>query len=130
MDASHRHSKHPTILALSEDHDLIELLLKNCGPPWKVTVSAGFSCLYLRFNGDCRVVVMDDEKLLEADRGWLLNKIQNRMPQAFVIYIASQHTTEVERLARTHGAGYYLSKPIDTERLTHVITALQRHDPA
>ena len=77
-------------------------------------------------NGDCRVVVLDDEKLVEADRGWLLNKIQNWMPQAFIIYVASQHSADVERLARSRGAGYYLSKPIDIERLTHVIAGLQR----
>jgi len=72
------------------------------------------------------VVLVDDEKLLDADRGWLLNKIQNWMPQAFVVYIASKHSGDVERLARSRGAGYYLSKPLDTERLTHLLGGLQR----
>jgi DNA-binding NtrC family response regulator len=130
-NASYHHKRHPTILALSDDHDLVELLLKNCSQPWKVKVAVDVnSYRNLIPNGDCRVVVLDDEKLVEADRGWLLNKIQNWMPQAFIIYVASQHSADVERLARSRGAGYYLSKPIDIERLTHVIAGLQRPNGA
>jgi DNA-binding NtrC family response regulator len=124
---SARQKRHPTILALSEDRELLELLLKTCNRPWKVKVAADFTSYFnLIPNGDCRVVVVDDEKVLDADRGWLLNKIQNWMPQAFIIYVASQHTPEIERVARSRGAGYYLSKPVDTERLTHLLSGLQR----
>jgi DNA-binding NtrC family response regulator len=119
------------MLALSDDHELVELLLKTCNRPWKVKVASDFTSYFnLMPNGDCKVVVVDDEKLLEADRGWLLNKIQNWMPQAFIVYIASQHTPEVERTARSRGAGYYLSKPVDTERLAHLLSGLQRLDSA
>jgi len=129
MNTKYRPKRHPTILALSDDHDLVELLLKNCGGPWKIKVTADFtSYLNLVPNGDCRVVVIDDEKLLEADRGWLLHKITNWMPQAFIVYVASQHNAEVERLARSRGAGYYLSKPVDKERLAHLLIGLQRLD--
>ncbi len=131
MATSHPQKRHPTIVALSDDHDLLELLLRTCARPWKVNVTGDFtSYLNLVPNGECRVVVVDDEKLLEADRGWLLNKLQNRMPQAFIVYIASQHSPEVEKFARSRGAGYYLSKPVDTERLTHLLNALQRLDGA
>jgi hypothetical protein len=70
MNGSYRQKKHPTILALSDDHDLIEVLLKNCSRPWKLKVSVDMtSYRNLTPNGDCRVVVVDDEKLQEADRG-------------------------------------------------------------
>jgi DNA-binding NtrC family response regulator len=129
MNTNNRQKRHPTVLALSDDRGLVELLLKNCSRPWKVKVTDDFtSYLNLIPNGDCRVVVVDDEKVLEADRGWLLNKIQNWIPQAFIVYIASRHTPDVERLARSRGAGYYLSKPVDTERLTHLLSGLQRLD--
>jgi len=129
MNTNNRQKRHPTILALSDDRGLVELLLKNCGRPWKVKVTDDFSS-YLKLvpEGDYRVVVVDDEKVLDADRGWLLHKIQNWMPQAFIVYIASQHTPDVERMARSRGAGYYLSKPLDTERLTHLLGGLQRMD--
>jgi DNA-binding NtrC family response regulator len=127
MNSNHQPKRHPTILALSDDRSLVELLLKTCSRPWKVKVTDDFnSYLNLVPDGECRVVLVDDEKLLEADRGWLLNKIQNWMPQAFVVYIASKHSPDVERLARSRGAGYYLSKPLDTERLTHLLGGLQR----
>jgi DNA-binding NtrC family response regulator len=119
------------MLALSDDRELVELLLRTCNRPWKVKVTSDFTSYFnVMPNGDCKVVVVDDEKLLEADRGWLLNKIQNWMPQAFIVYIASQHTPEVERVARSRGAGYYLSKPVDTERLSHLLNGLQRLDSA
>ncbi len=127
IDVSYRPKKNSTILALSEDRDLVELLVRNCVRPWKVKAVGDFvSHLDLIPNSECKVVVVEDEKLLQADRGWLLNKIQNRIPQAFIVYIASQHSPEVERMARTRGAGYYLSKPVDSERLTHLLLGLQR----
>jgi DNA-binding NtrC family response regulator len=129
MNTNHHQKRHPTILALSGDPSLVELLLKTCNRPWKVNVTDDFtSYLNLVPDGECRVVVVDDEKLGESDRGWLLQRIQNWMPQAFIVYVASQHTADVERLARSRGAGYYLSKPLDIERLTHLLGGLQRLD--
>jgi DNA-binding NtrC family response regulator len=132
MNNNHQTRRNPTILALSDDRGLIELLLDTCSRPWRVKVTNDVnsylrnSYLNLESDGDCRVVVVDDEKLMEADRGWLLNKIQNWMPQAFVVYVASNHSEVVEKLARSRGAGYYLSKPLDTERLTNLLDGLQR----
>jgi DNA-binding NtrC family response regulator len=127
MNNNHHVKRQPTILALSDDPGLVELLLKTCNRPWKVKVTDDLTAyLHLVPDGDCRVVVVDDQKLAEVDRGWLLNRIQNWIPQAFIIYIASDHGPEVERTARSRGAGYYLSKPLDSERLTHLLGGLQR----
>ena len=81
---NNQHAKRsPTILALSDDPDLVELLLKTCNRPWKVKVTGDLtSCLHLVPDGDCKVVVVDDEKLGQVDRGWLLNRIQNWIPQS------------------------------------------------
>lgn len=127
MVSSNHPKRHPTIVALTDDHDLVELLLKTCMRPWKVTVAGDFpTYLNIASNGECKVVVVDDEKLVEADRGWLLNKLQNWMPQAFIVYVASHHSPDVEKLARSRGAGYYLSKPVDNDRLINLLSALQR----
>jgi DNA-binding NtrC family response regulator len=130
--SNHQQAKRqPTILALSDDPGLVEVLLKTCNRPWKVKVTDDFtSCLQLVPEGDCRVVVVDDQTLAEVDRGWLLNRIQNWIPRAFIIYIASEHGPDVERTARSRGAGYYLSKPLDSERLTHLLSGLQRLYPS
>lgn len=127
MNNNQHVTRHPTILALSEDPELVELLLKTCNRPWKVKVTNDLtSYLHLVPDGDCRVVVVDDQKLAEVDRGWLLSRIQTWIPQAFIIYVASEHGPDVERTARSRGAGYYLSKPLDSERLTHLLGGLQR----
>jgi hypothetical protein len=78
MNTNHNERSHPTILALSDDRSLVELPLKTCSRPWKVKVTDDFtSYLNSVSDGECRVVVVDDEKLGEADRAWLLNRIQN-----------------------------------------------------
>jgi DNA-binding NtrC family response regulator len=129
MNNNHRLRRNPTILALSDDPGLVELLLKTCNRPWKLKVTDDLiSYLNLVPDGDCRVVVVDDQKVAGIDRGWLLNRIQNWIPEAFIIYIASEHGPDVERTARSRGAGYYLSKPLDAERFTHLLSGLQRLD--
>lgn len=127
MNSNHHLKRNPTILALSDDPELVELLLKSCDRPWKVKATNDLNSHFsLVPDGDCKVVVVDDQKLVEGDRGWLLNRIQNWMPQAFIIYVASEHTPDVERMARSRGAGYYLSKPLDHGRLTQLLNSLQR----
>jgi DNA-binding NtrC family response regulator len=129
MNTNHQAKRSPTILALSDDPNLIQLLLKTCNRPWMVKATDDFtSYLNLVPDGDCKVVVVDDEKLGLGDRGWLLNRIQSWIPQAFIIYIAAEHSADVERTARSRGAGYYLSKPLDSERLVHLLGGLQRLD--
>ncbi len=96
MNSNHQPKRHPTILALSDDRNLIELLLKTCTRPWKVKVTDDFNSYLMVPDGECRVVLVDDEKLLDADRGWLLNKIQKRIPQAFV-FTSLQSITQTWR---------------------------------
>ena len=39
MNNNHHVKRQPTILALSDDPGLVELLLKTCNRPWKVKVT-------------------------------------------------------------------------------------------
>lgn len=115
---SKRHNKlSPTILAFTYDQQVLDLL-RDCGTIWRVEARNNFvSCLSRVENKKSGVVVLDDDKILKPDLGWLLNKIQQLMPWAFIIYIASQHSPEIEKTARARGAGFYLSKPVDGLRL-------------
>jgi hypothetical protein len=70
MNNNHRLRRNPTILALSDDPGLVELLLKTCNRPWKLKVTDDLiSYLNLVPDGDCRVVVVDDQKVAGIDRG-------------------------------------------------------------
>ena len=137
------HVKPATILAFSEDRGLLDLLLTYRSENWTIEVmpeiigldldsakSSDDLTAYLNLiaDSDCRAVVIDDGRLPESVRGWLVNRIHNWMPQAFIIYVASHHRPEVEVLARSRGASYYISKPVDGERLLHLIAGLKRHE--
>ncbi len=126
VSLSKRHSKpSPTILAFTNDQQVLDLMLRNCGI-WRVDTQ-DFVLYFKRVESEkCGVVVLDDERILKRDRGWSLYKIQQLMPEAFVIYIASQHSPETEKTARARGAGLYLSKPVDGLRLKQMLDHLGR----
>jgi len=76
------------------------------------------------------MVVIDDEVVSAPERGWLCNQVNKLAPEAAMIYIASQHSAEVEKTARAHGALYYTSKPLDSGRLSKLLQAwLKRPSP-
>ena len=125
VSLSKRHEMSPTLLAFTPDRRVLDLLLRNCLAIWRVEIRNNFVSYLNRVgNKQCGVVVLDDEKVLRPERGWSLNKIQQLMPQAFIIYIAAQHSPEVEKTARARGAGLYLSKPVDGLRLKLLLDRL------
>ena len=71
------------------------------------------------------VIVLDDN--ISAHEGpTLLETLHQSSPQALIVYIASQHTAELERTVRQLGVLYYTEKPPD-DRLLHrvLVSALQ-----
>ncbi len=121
-------SKLPTILVLSNDASLRQLISDICPSSWQVESrpepGPGRDLVLER---NVRMVVVDDEVVSVAERGWFFNQINRLAPRAAKIYIASQHSAEVEKTARAHGALYYTSKPIDTGRLSRMVQAWLKH---
>jgi hypothetical protein len=66
-------------------------------------------------------VVIDDAAIEEPTRGWLLDQVRRLAPSALVAYIASNHTPEIERRARSLGVQYYISRPVDRDRTIRVL---------
>ena len=101
VSLSKRHNKlSPTILAFTSDQQILDLL-RDWGTIWRVEARNNFvSCLNRLENKKSGVVVLDDDKILKPDLGWSLNKIQQLMPWAFIIYVASQHSPEIEKTAQ------------------------------
>ncbi|MBM4255524.1 MAG: response regulator [Deltaproteobacteria bacterium] len=72
------------------------------------------------------VIVLDDSVTVQQGPT-LLDTFHRYAPHAFVIYIAGQHTPELERTVRQLGVLYYTAKPPDDLSLQQVLTAaLQR----
>jgi DNA-binding NtrC family response regulator len=122
-------SQNPPVLVLTHDGALVELLTAAFG---RNRIEARFDARSARealAASNVRLVVVDDGALVESERGWFLDQARRRAPNAFVIYVASNHAPEVERRARTHGVLYYTSRPLETERLGRLLTGLSRSLP-
>lgn len=68
-----------------------------------------------------RLVILDDAAVQEHERSWLLGQIRRHFSGQPLIYVAASHSEEIEKLARTNGAQYYLARPFSEDRLVHVL---------
>jgi len=75
------------------------------------------------FESTPHLILLDDEAVRPDDRGWLLERIRQQAPRTFVIYVAANHDADTERRARSHGVHYYMSKPVDPNRIIQVSQA-------
>ena len=116
--------KRPTVVVLTRDASLQRLVSGICGSPWAVESSADPSPgRNFVLDHNVRMVVIDDEVVPAPERGWLCTQVNKLAPDAALIYVASQHSAEVEKTARAHGAIYYTAKPLDAARLSTMLQA-------
>ena len=116
--------KRPTVVVLTRDESLQRLISGICASPWVVESSSDPSPgRDLVAEHNARMVVIDDEVVPAPERGWLCNQINKLAPHAALIYIASQHSVEIEKTARAHGAICYTARPLDAGRLSSMLQA-------
>ncbi len=102
-----------TLLLLSDDEALVELVRGIIRPPWKIDHRENLRRDDLFRQPNVRLVLVDDGVTKEGERGWLLGQIRRRIPGVPLVYVADSHDLENERRARASGAHYYTSKPVD-----------------
>jgi response regulator of citrate/malate metabolism len=120
---SRRNAPWPTLLLLSDDKALTDLVLEIVKQPWKlVRQSADRDMSRKVFSQPhVRLVIFDDQVVEENDRNWLLAKIRKYFSGAALLYVASSQNDRNEKRARTNGAHYYVSKPLSVERFGQVL---------
>jgi DNA-binding response OmpR family regulator len=112
----------PTIVVFSSDPSLVSLVQEVCPRAWQVE-----SCQDpengqdILSHPDIRMVVVDDEKIQEQLRGWLLDRVRKFASQALLFYVAALHSEADEKRARSYQAQYYTSKPLDAGRTLRVL---------
>jgi DNA-binding NtrC family response regulator len=112
----------PLLILLTADDAIAELASTIARAPWRFERRSdidGFADL-LR-TADIGLVVLDDEIIAEGDRGWLLAQVRRNLPDAMVLYVAAEQTSENEKRARAGGASFYTSKPIQPDHLESVL---------
>ena len=113
----------PTLLLLSDDEALASVVRGIVVRPWVLVHHSTRD--YLRRDGlppqNVRLVILDDQAVEEADRGWILAQIRKRLSGTPLLYVAADQSDANERRARTNGAQYYVSKPVSAPQFSHVL---------
>lgn len=113
----------PTLLLLSDDEALAEVVRGITKPPWKLVWQAvdGHMSRQVFAPSNVRLVVLDDQKVDESDRGWMLAQIRKHFSGNPMLYVAGSQSDANEKRARANGAHYYISKPLSLERFRDVL---------
>jgi response regulator of citrate/malate metabolism len=113
----------PTLLLLSDDEALTDLVLGIVKQPWKlVRQSADRDMSRKVFSQPhVRLVIFDDQVVEENDCNWLLAKIRKYFSGAALLYVAGSQSDRNEKRARSNGAQYYVTKPLSLERFGRVL---------
>ncbi len=118
------------IAVFSRDQSVVNMIAECIGNSWVIEKFADpHQARAFLLNPGVRIVVIDNEAVDESIRGWLLDQVRKRAPQALVAYIAAIHSAETERRARGYRVQYYTSKPINrelTQRVLHSFAGATR----
>ncbi len=117
----------PGIMVYSGDESVLDAVRQGAPQPSRVEASHGaWEGRELYGQRRLRLIVLDDEGITDDDIGWLLGQVRRHAPGAMLIYVADRHSPERERRARTSGAQYYASKPIERDRFIEVVRSFAR----
>lgn len=117
-------------LVVSRDPELIALMRRSCSAPWCVEARGDWRRIDdIAGKLDVGIVVVDDDVVPEEERSQLIANIHVWFPEGLVIYVAGNHSQAVERLARAGGVLSYTAKPVDVERLEHLLRSLSSRAP-
>jgi DNA-binding NtrC family response regulator len=122
-----RAAVHPAIVVFSSDQQVVAMAAEAAGKQWVVTHSSDPAKAHEVLSPlKVRLVVIDDEQIEPATRGWLLEQIRKHAASALVVYIAAEHDLDGERRARTHPVQFYTARPLDADRVRRVLESFVR----
>lgn len=117
----------PALVVMSQDQSILAIAANAGSDQWRVESRVpAIDNRELLALQNVRIVIFDDELVEPSDHGWMLAQIRRCAPQAAIIYVAGNHNWDTERQARTGGAQYYCSKPIDYTIFSEVLKSFLR----
>ena len=107
----------------SDDGSIASLVDTAGGGRWLIDRSRTADARDALLKPKLHLIVIDEAAVAASERGWLLEQIRRHAPSAGVVYIALDHSPEVERSVRARGVLHYTSRPIERERLVQLLRA-------
>jgi len=118
----------PTLLLLSDDEALVNFVLGIVETPWKLIRHGADKCgsreVFTQPN--VRLLILDDQAVVDNERGWLLAQIRKHFSGTSLLYVAAIQSDCNEKRARRNGAHYYASKPLSFEQFGYVLRSFLR----
>ena len=113
----------PTVMLLSADEALANFVLSIIRRPWKLVRHAAdkYGSREVFSHPNVRLVILDDQAVVENERGWLLAQIRRHFSGTPLLYVAATQSDGNEKRARINGAHYYASKPLSLEQFGYVL---------
>ena len=102
----------PVLAMISGDEQLAETIGIAAAVGWTVARLKVADVPSLIREPNVRLVIFDDDSVSASDRGRTLSEIRHCAPNAPIIYVASEHDHESEKLARARGVLFYTAKPL------------------
>ena len=116
------------MLLLSDDEALATFVLGIVKRPWKLIHRGAnkYGNREVFTQPNVRVVILDDQAVVDEERGWLLTQIRKHFSGTSLLYVAAVQSDCNEKRARTNGAHYYASKPLSLEQFGYVLRSFLR----
>jgi len=113
----------PTVMLLSDDEALANFVLSIIKRPWKLVRHAAdkYGSREVFSHPNVRLVILDDQAVVENERGWLLAQIRRHHSGTSLLYVAATQSDGNEKQARINGAHYYASKPLSLAQFGYVL---------
>jgi len=113
----------PIVLLLSDDGGLANLVSGIVEQPWKLVLYGAddYARREIFSHPNVRLVILDDQEVVENERGWLLAQIRRHFSGTSLLYVSATQSDGNEKRARINGAHYYASKPLSLERFGYVL---------
>lgn len=119
----------PSVLLLSDDEALTDFISGIVKRPWRLVRHGAdkYGNREVFTQPNVRLVILDDQTVVENERGWLLAQIRRHFSGTSLLYVAASQSDDNELRARINGAHYYASKPLSLERFGYVLQSFLQH---
>lgn len=121
-------AKSAQVVVATRDENLSANVMEAFAPlgtraPRVTQVASAAECLTALYLLNPALLVLDDA-VTERPGPELVDEVHRVRPDVRVVYVAREHTLELERTARRAGVLFYVAQPVDAESLESTLVRI------